>query len=71
VSRAQPLIDLMQRGGDEARPKLTPGQRATLLKPHLPDIELLERVTGGSFADWKGYREGVSFGSRRASVPQP
>ena len=36
-----------------------------LLEPHLPDIELLEQVTGESFEDWKGYRDGGSFESRR------
>jgi hypothetical protein len=68
---SQPLIDQLQRGGNEARPKLTPEQRAALLEPHLSDIELLERLTGESFEEWKGYREGDSFGSRRAAVAQP
>jgi hypothetical protein len=62
---SKPLVDQLQRGGDPSRPRLTPGQRATLLEPHLPDIELLERVTGESFADWKGYRDGGTFGTRR------
>ena len=46
--------------------RLTPEQRATLLEPHLPDIELLEQLTGESFEDWKGYRDGRTFGSRRS-----
>jgi hypothetical protein len=65
---SRPLIDQLQRGGGEARPKLTPEQRATLLEPHLPDIELLERLTGESFEEWKGYRDGSTFDSRRATA---
>jgi Sulfotransferase domain len=65
---SRPLIAQLHRGGDPGRPALTPEQRAELLAPHLPDIELLERVTGDSFADWKGYREGGSFESRRSAV---
>jgi hypothetical protein len=65
---SKPLTDLLQRGGDGARPKLTPEQREILLEPHLPDIELLEHLTGESFEEWKGYREGSTFDSRRASV---
>jgi hypothetical protein len=64
---SKPLVDQLQRGGDPSRPRLTPEQRDILLEPHLPDIELLERVTGESFDDWKGYREGSTFGSRRLS----
>jgi hypothetical protein len=67
---SKPLVDQLQRGGDPSRPRLTPEQRATLLEPHLPDIELLEQVTGESFADWKGYREGSTFGSRKAEDAQ-
>ncbi len=55
----------LQRGGDPSRPRLTPEQRATLVEPHLPDIELLERLTGESFEEWKGYRDGGTFDSRR------
>lgn len=65
---SRPLIDQLQRGGGEARPKLTPEQRAALLEPHLPDIDLLERLTGESFEEWRGYRDGSTFDSRRASV---
>lgn len=61
---SKPLIAQLHRGGDHARPKLTPDQRSTLLEPHLADIELLEEVTGESFADWKSYRDGSSFTSR-------
>ncbi|WP_084653659.1 sulfotransferase family protein [Nocardioides insulae] len=72
---SRPLVAQLHRNGTTSRPRLTPEQRATLLEPHLPDIELLERVTGESFADWKGYRDGGSFETRRsgdgAAVPRP
>ena len=64
---SRPLIDQLQRGGDASRPRLTPEQRAVLVEPHLPDIELLEQLTGESFEEWKGYREGSTFGSRKAA----
>jgi hypothetical protein len=67
---SRPLVDQLQRGGDSSRPRLTPEQRATLLEPHLPDIELLEQVTGESFADWKQYRDGGTYGSRRSAAEQ-
>ncbi len=62
---SKPLISQLHRGGDTARPKLTPEQRAALLQPHLEDIALLEEVTGESFEQWKTYREGASFAARR------
>jgi hypothetical protein len=65
---SRPLVDQLQRGGDEARPKLTPQQRAILIEPHLPDIALLEQLTGESFEEWKGYRDGSTFESRRATA---
>jgi len=64
---SRPLIAQLHRGGDQARPKLTPDQRAALLEPHLSDIELLERLTGESFADWRTYRDGGTFSSRHAA----
>ena len=67
-SLSRPLIAQLHKGGDPARPRLTPAQRDALLAPHLPDIELLEKVTGESFEDWKGYRDGGSFESRRAEA---
>jgi hypothetical protein len=65
---SRPLVEQLQRRGDDARPRLTPEQRATLLAPHLPDIELLETLTGESFAEWKGYRDGGTFESRRVAL---
>ena len=64
---SRPLVAQLHRGGDPARPRLTPEQRSALLAPHLPDIELLQQVTGESFADWLGYRDGGSFESRRGA----
>ena len=65
---SRPLIAQLHKGGDPNRPALTPDQRAELLAPHLPDIELLEKVTGESYDEWKGYRDGGSFSSRRGLV---
>jgi hypothetical protein len=67
---SKPLIARLHKNGDPARPRLTPSQREALLQPHLPDIELLEEVTGESFADWKRYRDDGSFQSRRSAVKQ-
>jgi hypothetical protein len=39
-----------------------------LLWPYLDDIALLEQITGESFADWKVYRDGGSYGTRRADA---
>ena len=64
-SASKPLVSQLHRGGKSNRPRLTPAQRDALLEPHLPDIELLERVTGDSYDDWKNYRDGGSFDSRR------
>ena len=67
---SKPLIAQIGRGGDTFRPKLSAEQRNLLLEPHLPDIELLERVTGESFADWKKHREGATFSSRREAAAE-
>jgi len=65
---SKPLISQLHKGGDPSRPKLTPAQREALLAPHLDDISLLEDITGESFEQWKTYREGSSFESRRNAV---
>jgi hypothetical protein len=65
---SKPLISQLHKGGDSSRPKLTPEQRELLLAPHLEDIALLEELTGESFEQWRTYREGSSFESRRTSV---
>jgi hypothetical protein len=64
-SASKPLVGQLHRGGKSNRPRLTPAQRDALLEPHMPDIELLERVTGEPYDDWKSYRDGSSFDSRR------
>ena len=65
---SRPLVNQLHKGGDPARPRLTPEQRQILVAPHLDDIELLEALTGESFEEWKTYREGSSFSSRRTGV---
>src|SRR6478609_4922474 len=67
---SKPLISQLHKGGDASRPKLTPEQRGLLLAPHLEDIELLEQITGESFEQWRTYRDGGSFESRRTSREQ-
>lgn len=64
---SRPLITRLHTGGDSNRPALSVDQRAQLLEPFLPDIELLERVTGEDFSDWKRHRDGGSFASRQAA----
>jgi len=68
---SRPLIDHLHSRGDHARPKLTPDQRSELLAPFLPDIELLEQVTGESFDQWRHHRDGESFLSRRQAGGEP
>jgi hypothetical protein len=65
---SKPLISQLHKGGDTARPRLTLEQRAALYAPHRDDVELLEEVTGESFEQWKTYREGSSFHSRRLTA---
>ena len=64
---SKPLINQLHKGGDPSRPKLTPEQRSLLVQPHLEDIALLRELTGESFEQWKTYREGDSFASRRGA----
>lgn len=47
-----PLLALLHRNPGR-RPKLTPQQRAVVLPHFVDDIGLLERVTGGDYADWR------------------
>jgi hypothetical protein len=73
---SRPLVDQLHRGGTTDRPKLTLPQRNELLQPHREDIALLERVTGLSYKDWLGYRDGGTFDARRtaaelSAVPEP
>jgi Sulfotransferase family len=62
---SKPLIGQLQGGGDPARPKLSAEQRSALLEPFLPDIDLLEQVTGEDFDAWRGHRDGSTFHERR------
>jgi hypothetical protein len=59
-----PLLAELHRGGVH-RPELTPAQRRAVLAPLLPDLELLEQVTGEEFGDW---RSDVGRGSFRTRV---
>jgi hypothetical protein len=42
--------------------------RREVLEPLLPDIELLEQLTGESFVDWKGDTGRGDFRSRQAET---
>ncbi|HEX4685713.1 MAG TPA: sulfotransferase [Nocardioides sp.] len=68
---SRPLVGQLHRGGETSRPKLTPEQRMELLKPHREDIALLEQVTGQSYGDWLGYRDGATFDARRVGRLSP
>ena len=50
---SRPLIAALH-AGRAPRPPLPVEVRREVLEPLLPDIELLEELTGESFADWKG-----------------
>ena len=65
---SKPLISQLHKGGDPSRPKLTPSSASCCVAPHLEDIALLEELTGESFEEWKTYREGSSFESRRSAT---
>ena len=68
---SKPLVGRLHGRGAASRPRLSPEQRAVLREPFLPDIDLLERVTGESYADWRQHRDGRTFADRRqASVDQ-
>jgi hypothetical protein len=62
---SKPLIQQLQSKGDSSRPRLSPEQRSELREPFLGDIELLEQVTGASYADWLTHRDGATFSERR------
>ena len=63
---SRPLIAAMHAGGT-ARPPLPVAVRREVLEPLLPDIALLEELTGESFADWKGDTGRGDFRSRQGS----
>ncbi len=60
-----PLLRELHREGGR-RPELSAEDRCRVLEPLLPDIELLERLTGESFADWKAEVGRGSFDARTA-----
>jgi hypothetical protein len=54
----------MHGGQSAVRPELTPLQRRRILAPLLPDLALLEAVTGQDFADWRSDTGKGSFAAR-------
>ena len=63
-----PLLSQLHRS-DVDRPELDPDARTQVLAPLLPDIDLLEQVTGESFADWRADVGRGSFAARTQSRP--
>jgi hypothetical protein len=64
---SRPLIAAMH-AGRVGRPPLPVEVRREVLAPLLPDIELLEELTGESFADWKGDTGRGDFRSRTTAA---
>ncbi len=64
---SRPLLAALHAGG-AARPPLPVEVRREVLDPLLPDIELLEELTGEPFHDWKGDTGRGHFGARRQST---
>jgi hypothetical protein len=64
---SRPLLAGLHAGG-ASRPPLPVEVRREVLDPLLPDIELLEELTGESFDDWKGDTGRGHFGARRQST---
>ncbi len=69
---SRPLIAALH-AGRAPRPTLPVEVRREVLAPLLPDIALLEELTGESFADWKGDTGRGDFRSRagRQHAPRP
>jgi hypothetical protein len=63
---SRPLIAALH-AGRAPRPTLAVEVRREVLGPLLPDIELLEELSGESFADWKGDTGRGDFRSRSAA----
>lgn len=61
---SRPLVRELQRGGAD-RPALTDAQRRHVLQPMLADLDLLEKVTGRSFEDWRSGSGRGSFTAAR------
>ncbi len=62
----RPLLAALY-AGRAPRPPLPGALRGVVVVPLLPDIGLLEELTGESFADWKGDTGRGDFRSRQAS----
>jgi hypothetical protein len=66
---SRPLIAALHAGRGP-RPALPVEVRREVLAPLLPDIELLEELTGETFADWKGDTGRGDFRSRQVPAPR-
>ncbi|MFT4228105.1 sulfotransferase family protein [Micropruina sp.] len=62
-----PLTALMQSRGAAARPRLEKATRLRLVRQFADDIDLLESVTGQSFAPWRADSSAGSFAGRTAA----
>ena len=67
---SRPLVATLH-AGRASRPAMPVEVRRGVLDPLLPDIELLEELTGESFADWKGDTGRGDFRSRSAGSTHP
>ena len=65
---SRPLVEALQHGGQEHRPRLSTEQRTALLDDCLDDIATLEDVLGESFEDWRSPSGRGSFLQRQAGV---
>lgn len=64
---SRPLVGLLQRGGPEQRPQLSPEARTALVDDIADDIEVLESLLGESFADWRSAAGRGSFRARQTT----
>ena len=64
---SRPLVAALH-AGRAPRPPMPVEVRREVLEPLLPDIELLEQLTGESFADWKGDTGRGDFRSRSTTA---
>lgn len=67
---SKPLIASMHGRGEPTRPKLDRTARSALVQTYVDDIELLEKVTGQSFADWRTDEGLGAFSERAADAPR-
>jgi hypothetical protein len=64
---SRPLLAALHAGA-APRPALPVDVRREVLQPLLPDIELLEELSGESFADWKGDTGRGHFSARQQTT---